>query len=179
MTVDSPRRENAFSETVLTRAADVIHDLMTAVFENRITNARRERVERFVPRRAFPLSFTAFSCALEWKKNAIRIVDLIERRWSLRAIAPTRTGMFRIPLELLDLTGDLVDISKQPACRFAVETRRRNERIVPLLPLRPRPRIQLRPVIPPLLRRKRREMTPTRTRVESFFFVCAQVRYAQ
>jgi len=40
---------------------------------------------------------------------------------------------------------------------------------MPLLSPRPRLRIKLGPIIPTLLRRKRRKMTPTRPRVERFF----------
>jgi len=90
----------------------VIHDFVTAIFEDRVANARREGVERFVPRRAFPLSFSAFSGALQWKKNAIRIGNLIECRWSLGAVSPTRTWVFRVTFELLNLARDLVDVGE-------------------------------------------------------------------
>jgi hypothetical protein len=90
--------------------------------------------------------------------------------------------MFGITLKLLNLAGYFVDVGEQSARRFAIETRRRNERVMPLLPLRPRTRIELGPIIPALLWRERRQMTPTRPRVESFglkFSFCAQVRYVQ
>ena len=108
--------------------------------------------------------------SFEWVKDSIGICYLVECCWSFRAVAPARTGMFGIPLKLLNFTSDLVDVREQPARRFTIETRSRNERIMPLLPLWPRPRIQLGPIIPPLLRRERRKMTPTRPWIESFLF---------
>ncbi len=148
----------------------MIHDLVTTVFDNRIANTRGDGVECFVPRCAFPFSFATLTGAFEWIKNAIGICYLVECGWSLRAVASARTGMFRVPLKLLNFASDFIDVSEESTRRFTIETCGGNQRIMPLLPLRPRPRIELGPIIPPFLRRKRRQMTPARPRVESFFF---------
>ena len=87
MTVNSPRGENAFRETVFARSADVVHDLMATVFDDRVANARGDRVECFFPCGAFPLSGAAFSSALQWIKNAIRIGYLVECGWTFGAVA--------------------------------------------------------------------------------------------
>ena len=89
--------------------------------------------------------------------------------------------MFGIPLKLLNLTRDLVDIREQPTRRFTIEASGRDERIVPLLPPGPRRRIQLGPIIPPLLGRERRQMASAWTRVKRLFGVLmsAQVRCIQ
>ena len=170
MPVDSPRRENAFGEAVFAGTSDVIHDLVPTIFDDGVANARGDRVECFVPGGAFPFSFATFSGAFEWIKNAIGIGYLVECRWTFGAVAPARAGMFRIAFKLLNFARDFVDIREQSTRRFAVEASGGNERVMPLLSLRPRPRIELGPIIPPLLRRKRREMTPTRTRIEGFVY---------
>src|SRR6185503_6807240 len=122
MTVDPPRGENTLGEAIFTGPSNVIHDFVTAIFHDCVANTRGERVESFIPRGAFPFSFTAFSRAFEWVKNAIRIRYLVECGRTFGAVASTRAGVFRIPLEFLNLAGDFVDVSKQSASRFAIET---------------------------------------------------------
>jgi len=114
MPVDSPRRENTFGKAVLTGPADVIHDLVSTVFNDGVTNARGDRIEHFIPRGAFPFALAASSGAFEWEENPIRIGYLIECRRTLGAIAPARAGMLRIPLKLLYLARHLIDIREQP-----------------------------------------------------------------
>src|SRR6476620_8835466 len=96
MTVNTPGSEDAFGEAILARATDVIHDFVAAIFHDRFTNARRDIVKRGVPGCLFPFSGAAFTGALEWKKNAIGIVNLVECRRTLGAIAAARTRVFRI-----------------------------------------------------------------------------------
>ena len=86
----------------------------------------------------------------------------------LAQLRPRDAGMLGIAFKLLNLAGDFVDVGEQPARRFAVEAGGGNERVVPLLALRPGLRIKLGPIVPALLWRKRREMTPARAGIESF-----------
>ena len=115
MSVDSPGSEDAFGKAVLTGPTDVIHDLVPSILNDSVANTRGDRVECFVPRGAFPLSLAASSRAFEWKENAIGIRYLVECRRTLGAVAPTRPRMFRIPLKLLHLARDLVDVREQAA----------------------------------------------------------------
>ena len=110
-----------------------------------------------------------FPCTLERIKNAIGIGYLVECCGALGAIATARARVFRIALELLNVARDFVDVSKQATRRLAVEARGRDDRVMTLFALRPCARIELGPVVPALLRRKRGEMTTTRTRIEGFF----------
>src|ERR1044071_2567340 len=103
MTVDSPRRENSFRESILAGAPDVIHDFAAAIFNNRFANSCSQIVEDLVPTYAFPISCTTFPDAFERIENSIGIVDLIQRRRPLGAIASARSRIFRIALELLNL----------------------------------------------------------------------------
>src|SRR6185369_2948133 len=152
MTVDSPRRENAFRKTIFPGTTNVIHHFVAAILDDGFANTFGDGVEGFIPRGLLPLSGAAFARAFEWIKNTIRIGYLVECGWTFRTISSTRPGMFRIAFELLNFTSDFVDVSKQPARRLAVEASGGNDRVMPLLPLRPRARIQFRPIIPTLLR---------------------------
>src|SRR6185369_8589436 len=171
MTVNSPRGENAFCKAVFTRTAHVIHHFVPAILDDGFANTLGDGVERFIPGRLIPLSRASFASAFEWIKNAIGISYLVECCRTFGAVTPTRSGMLRIALKLLNFASDLVDVSEQPARGFAVKASGGNDRVMPLLARRPRARIQFRPIIPTFLRRKRRKMAPTRTRVEGFFGV--------
>src|SRR5439155_20518088 len=88
-----------------------------------------------------------------------------------RAVAATTARILRIAFELLNLISVFVDIGEQSARRLAVETGRRHELIASLFAPRPGLRIQLSPIIPALLRRKRREMNTRRAWIEGFVLV--------
>ncbi len=90
VTVNAPGGEDAFGETIFTGPPDVIHDLVATIFDDRFANSRGDVVERFVPGGAFPFSFAAFAGALERIKNAIGIVNLIERCRTFGAVASAR-----------------------------------------------------------------------------------------
>src|SRR6185369_12050220 len=112
---DSPRRENAFGGTILAGPADVIHDFVSPVFDDCVPNASGDGIERLVPRGLFPFSFTAFTGTFQRKKYAVGIGYLVQRCRTFCTVAAARTWMFRIPLELLHLASDLVDVSQQAA----------------------------------------------------------------
>ena len=126
MTVHAPRGKNAFRESILTGSPDVIHDFIATIFDDRFPNSGGKIIEHFIPTDAFPFAFAAFSRALQRIKNAIRIVDLIERRRTFGAIASARSRILRIAFELLNLIRVFVDVGKQPARRLAVKTCRRD-----------------------------------------------------
>src|SRR5689334_16027390 len=79
MSVNAPRRENPFRESIFTGSPHVIHDLALAIFNDRLANPRSEIVKHCVPTDAFPFSFAAFPDTLERVKNPIRIVNLVQR----------------------------------------------------------------------------------------------------
>ena len=166
--VHAPSRENSLRESIFARPPNVIHDLVATIFDNRLANPRRNIIKRLVPTDAFPFSFAPFASALQRVKNAIWIVDLIQRRRAFGAVAPARSWILRIPFEFLNLVRVFVDVSKQSTRRLAVETSRRHKLITPLLTPRPRLRIQLRPITPAFFRRKRREMDTRRAGIEGF-----------
>src|SRR5262249_17525518 len=111
-------------------------------------DSSRDVVEDFVPAHAFPLAAAARSLATHRVENPLRILYLIERRRTFRAVTPTAARMHRIAFELLDAQRVLVDVGEQPARRFAVETNRRDQLVAPRNLSRPRDRIELLPVVP-------------------------------
>ena len=167
MTVNSPRRENSFRESIFARPPDVIHDLIAAIFDNRFPNSRCNIIKHFIPTNPLPFSFPAFPASLQRIKNPIRISNLIQRCRPFRTIPPARSRILRIAFKFLNLVRVFVDVSEQPARRLAVKTSGRDQRITSLLPSRPRLRIQLSPIIPALLWRKRREMNARRAGITS------------
>src|ERR1044071_9635967 len=108
MPVNSPRCENTLRKAIFAWPANVIHDLVPPVFHDSVANTRSDRIEHFIPRSAFPFPLATSSSAFEWEENPIGIGYLIECRRTFGAIAPTRSGMLRIPLKLLYLTRNLV-----------------------------------------------------------------------
>ena len=138
----------------MTGAADVIEDLVTAVFLEGLADTRSEVIEHFVPRHAFPFALAACAYAAHWVRNALGIVDLVESRGPLGAIAPTATWMRRIAFELANTSALLVHVGKQSASRLAVETDRRNQSVVLCNLAGPLRRIVLGPVVPAMHGRK-------------------------
>src|SRR5512132_3996549 len=122
MTINTPSRENAFSETIFAGTSNVIHDLVATILNNRFANSRSNIVKRGVPGGLFPFSCAAFAGALEWKQDAIGIVNLVECGRALSAVATARAGMLGIAFKLLHFAGDFVDVGQQTAGGFAVET---------------------------------------------------------
>src|ERR1041384_8017482 len=136
VSVDSPRRKNAFCKTIFAGTAHVIHDFVAPVFQDCVTNPRGDGVECLIPGCAFPFPFATFSSAFEWVKNAVRICYLIQCCRTFSTVATTRAWMFGISFELLYFASDLIDIGQQTTRGFAVEARGWDDRVVPLLPLR-------------------------------------------
>src|SRR5207244_12785298 len=95
-------------------------------------------VERFVPRDALPLPSAARSRALQRVEDAMRVLELVQRRRSLGAVPATRSGVLRVPLELSDLARFLVDVGEEPAGRLAVHARRLHEHGQRIAPPPPR-----------------------------------------
>jgi hypothetical protein len=111
--VDAPGREHALGVAVLPGAAHVVHHVVRPFLDERLANAPGDVVERRVPRDALPAVLAALAGAPQRKEDAVRVVDLVERRRPLRAVAPARAGVIRVALEL-DLG---VSRSRRPAGR--------------------------------------------------------------
>ena len=146
--VDAPGLQDAIDVAVVAGTAYVIHDLGEAAFDDRFANARCQRVEHLVPRRALELAAPARPLPLHRVEDAVRVLDLVDRRGALGAVATARTRVVGVAFDLLDLAVLLVDVGDQAARCFAVEANRRHQRVVALHAARPCARIELGPIIP-------------------------------
>ncbi len=164
--VDTPGGKNALGIAVLAGPPDVVHDLVPPILLHGPPDSPGDVVERRVPRHLDPLPLAARPRPLEGLENPVRIGDLVEGRRSLGAVPAARARMLRIPFELPHLERLSVHVGEEPACRFAVEAGRGDERVVILHPPRPRLRVELHPVVPVLARRKRGEMDAARSGIE-------------
>jgi len=75
----------------------VIHDFIPSILDDRFANPRRDIVKGRVPGGALPFAFAAFAGALEWIKNAIGIMYLVERRRPLAQLRPRDPGCSGLP----------------------------------------------------------------------------------
>ena len=164
--IDTPRREHALGEAVLARAADVVHHLVLAPVTDRLRDPPGDVVERFLPGDLAPPAGAALAVALQGEQDAVGVLNLVERRRALGAVAAARAGVLGIAFELADLAGLAIDVGEEAAGRLAVEAGRRHQPVALLHPLGPRLRVELDPVVPALLRRIRAELRAARPGVE-------------
>src|SRR5487761_271317 len=59
VTVHAPGSQDPLRESILTRPADVIHDLVPTPLLDRPANATGDVIERFVPRNLYPAASTS------------------------------------------------------------------------------------------------------------------------
>ena len=156
--VDAPCLQHSVRVVRLAGATNVIHDLVVAFFFDRLADASADLFERLIPANALPLATAPFSYPLHRVHNPLGVIDLVQRRWSLGAVAATARGVLGVALDLVDLARFLVEVTEQTATSFAVEARGRYQRVLLLDLRRPRLGVELGPVMPLLERRVVREI---------------------
>ena len=65
----------------------MVHDLITAVFLNRSLDSTSDISQRAFPADTLPLPVTPPAYPLQWIKDAVRVVDLVEGGGSFGAVA--------------------------------------------------------------------------------------------
>src|SRR5262249_39101230 len=164
--VDAPGMEHALQiDELMARTAAVIHGLLGAPLDEGLPKKSGDIVEHFVPRHALPLAAAARPRAAHRIEDALGILDLIQRRGPLRAVAAPAARVHRVALELLDAQCLLVDVREQPARGLAVEADGGNELVAPRNLSRPRDGIELLPIVPALDGRVRGETSLARYEV--------------
>src|ERR1017187_10522712 len=158
VTVDAPRLQGAIHDEVVTWAAHVVHNFFAAIFLKSFADARAESLQHLFPRRARPFPFAAPAGTLHRIEDAIRVMNLSDRRWPFRAQTSAARWMLRVAFKLRNLPGFLIDIGKKSAGRFAVKADGGNKLIMLLDATRPGFRIELDPIVPLLDRRASSEM---------------------
>jgi len=142
--VDSPSLKHTLDKSLVAGSAHVVDNFIPPAVLDRLRDPRRDHLDRFLPIDPLPFSLAALTDALHRMQDSIRIIDLVDRRWPLRAQPATTRWVQRVALELANLVRFLINVRELPACRFAVEAGRRNQPIVPLRALR-RPLMRISP----------------------------------
>ena len=124
--VDTPRLQNTVGIPFMSWASNVISNFVVSLFLDRFANSGRDIIEDFVPSNTLPFSFTTFSRTLQRVENTIRVVDLVDRRWTFRTISTATSGVIGITFEFADLIRIFVDVCRQPTRAFTIETGRGN-----------------------------------------------------
>ena len=148
VTVDAPRLQHPFGVAFVPGAPDVVDNPVACAGFERGANFRRDFVQRLFPRDAFPFACAALSLALQGIEDAFGIVNLVDGRRSLGAVASAAGRMRRVTLELAHQAGILVDVGKHPAGRLAVEAGGRHQRVAPLDALGPLVCVEFDVVVP-------------------------------
>src|SRR4029077_1988158 len=115
-----------------------------------LPDAARDVFEHLVPADALPLAPAPRPDALHRVANALRVLDLVQGRRTLRAVPPAAPRMLRVPLELLDRQPLLVHVGEEPAPCLAVEADGGDELVAAPDASRPPPRVVFLPVFPAL-----------------------------
>src|SRR5215470_1501080 len=146
MPIDSPGSQNPFHVAIVSRTPDMVHYLIPTVLYNCGANLASEGVQHFVPRCAFPLTFTAFASTFEWIENALWIIDLVDRRWSFGTVASTASWMIGVALEAFHSSRLFIHICQQTTGCFAIKADSRDNLIMLLNLARPGLCVVLDPV---------------------------------
>src|SRR5579875_70691 len=155
MAVNAPGLKHALDVAFIARSADVIDHFIATAFLECPADTAGDEGQRLRPIDRLPFPFAAWANAPQRLKDAVGIVNLIDRRRTFGTEPAPTAWMQGIALEFADYICLFIYISKQAAGRFAVEAGRGNQPIVPLhTSVRPAPRLNLYPVIP-LFRRRR------------------------
>ena len=151
--IGAPRLEHAVGVTVFAGAADVIHHFVVAVFFEGRADPSTDFGEGLIPADAFPLTAAAFADLLKRVHDPLLVIDLVDRRRALGAVATTAGWVFGVALDLGDLARLVVEVGQQAAGGFTVEARGRYQRVVALDFVGPCLRVEFGPVVPLVERR--------------------------
>src|SRR5713226_3216470 len=156
--VDAPCLRSPIHKVILSWASHVIHDFFATIFLKRFADARAESLQHLVPRSPRPLPAPARPRPPHRIKDAVGIMNLSDRRRTLRTKPSAACWMLRVTFKLRDLSRFLIDIGEKSASRFAVEAYGGNKLVMFFNAARPRSGIEFDPVVPLLHRRVRGEV---------------------
>ncbi len=154
MPVAVPGLQDPLGEAVLTGTPHVVRDLLVATLLERLPDARGDVVQRLVPGDPLPLAAPALDDPLQRVQDALGVVELVDGRRALGAVAAAGSRMSRVALDLLHAQIGLVDVGEQPARGLTVEARGRHEHVLVRHLARMRLRVVLDVVVPVLHRRE-------------------------
>src|SRR3990172_3155621 len=124
MPIHSPGLQHPIHVAFMTRSAHMINNFVISSCLQGLPDASGKIIQNFIPGNSLPLTFASLAGPFHRIKNAIRIVDLVDRCRTFRAIPAAAAGMIRIAFELPDLHGLLVYVTEKTTTGLAVETDR-------------------------------------------------------
>ena len=135
--VDAPAGEHPLGEAVLARPADVHHDLVLPVLDDRGPDPARERVERLVPADPLPAARAAGAGPAQRVQDPVRVGHLVDGGRAFRAVAAPGARMLGVSLELAHPQAVPVHVGEQAAGRLAVEAGGGDQHVAVFLAGRP------------------------------------------
>src|SRR5436305_13591837 len=115
VSIDARRLKHALHDEVVPRPSDVVHDFFATFLLNGFADSRSKCRQHFIPGSARPRAAAARPHPLHGIEHAVRIVNLIDRRWPLSAEASSACWMLRVTFKFLDLLCLLIDVGQQAA----------------------------------------------------------------
>ena len=160
--IHAPSVQDTLNVALVSGAPDVVNHLVLAFLLNRLADFGGDFVQHLIPTDALPAALAAFTLAFKRVKDAVNVVDLVDRRWSLCAVAASASGMVGVAFKFADLARFLVHVRKQPTTRLTVEADGRHQRVAFGFASGPVLRLILGPVVPILVGREIREVWRSR-----------------
>src|SRR5437762_4433216 len=148
MPIYAPGAKHTLHIAIVTRAPDMIHDLVTTVFDDSCADFGGECIQYLIPGSAFPFALSTFATTFQRVEDAFRIIDLVDGSRAFSAVASPAAGVIGIALEFFDTTGFLVHVGHQTTGGFAVKADGGNDGIVPFYFTRPGFSVVFYPVVP-------------------------------
>src|SRR5258708_5363767 len=150
MTINAPSTQHTFHVTVMARTAHMIHNLVTAILDNRSANFTGKGLQHLVPSGALPFAFAALTRAFQGIQDALGVIHLVDGGRAFSTVASTTAGMIGVAFEFSNAACLFIDVCHQSTGSLAVETNGRNDFVVFLYFTRPGFCIIFNPIMPTL-----------------------------
>src|SRR5260221_13308944 len=96
MTINAPGTQHAFHVAVMAGTTYVIHNLVTAILDNRSANFTGKGLQYLVPAGALPFSFAALTRSFKGIQDARGVIHLVDGGCTFSTIVSTAVRMKRV-----------------------------------------------------------------------------------
>src|SRR6266571_3534243 len=148
MPIYTPCTKHTLHIAIVAWAPDMIHDLVSTVFDDGCADFSGECVQNLIPGGAFPFALATFPRTFQRVEDTFRIIDLVDGSRAFGAVASPAARVIGIALEFFDTTGFLIHVGHQTTGGFAVKADGGNDGIVPFNFARPGFSVVFDPVVP-------------------------------
>src|SRR5947209_19579906 len=121
MPIYAPGAQHTFHIAIVAWAPDMIHDLVTTVFNDGCADFGGECIQYLIPGGAFPFALATFATTFQWVEDTFGIIDLVDGSRAFSAVASPAARVIGIALEFFDTTGFLIHAGNQTTGVFAVK----------------------------------------------------------